>query len=259
MSLDWSEISPIIFRGAGGAAFVLCNAETWTRWHIVAWIFIIVLGLELVSWLVHLFGRVTASRLIDHRGKHLDQLEPLDIAFVVFNKTLTSLFTFQWLCYMRDAPSGTTVNWNIESIGVASFALSISALYVVYDFFYTVFHRVLHQRWIYRYVHKHHHRQKAPSRGNTDAVNVHPVEFIGGEYNHLLALHLVASYIMPVHAAAAMIFLVAGGFIASLNHTRYDIRAPFMPWLYQVSKQAAKSSCSSSTQFLRSSLSTDNR
>lgn len=58
-------------------------------------------------------------------------------------------------------------------------------LYIVYDFFYTIGHRALHHRSVYKYVHKHHHRQRAPSRGNVDAVNVHPFEFVSGEYNHL--------------------------------------------------------------------------
>lgn len=64
-------------------------------------------------------------------------------------------------------------------------AMVLPLLYVVYDLFYTVGHRALHHRSVYKYVHKHHHRQRAPSRGNVDAVNVHPFEFVSGEYNHL--------------------------------------------------------------------------
>jgi sterol desaturase/sphingolipid hydroxylase (fatty acid hydroxylase superfamily) len=67
-----------------------------------------------------------------------------------------------------------------------STAAAFVLLFVVYDFFYTIGHRVLHHRSIYKYIHKHHHRQRAPSRGNVDAVNVHPFEFVSGEYNHLL-------------------------------------------------------------------------
>jgi sterol desaturase/sphingolipid hydroxylase (fatty acid hydroxylase superfamily) len=88
---------------------------------------------------------------------------------------------------------------------------------------YTLFHGALHIKSIYGYIHKHHHRQKAPSRGNVDAVNVHPIEYILGEFNHLLALHLVSTYICNIHIAAAMFFLAFGGYLAGLNHTRHDI------------------------------------
>jgi sterol desaturase/sphingolipid hydroxylase (fatty acid hydroxylase superfamily) len=81
-----------------------------------------------------------------------------------------------------------------------------------------LFHRALHHRSIYHLVHKHHHKQKAPSRGNTDAINVHPFEFVSGEYLHLLCIWLV-----PCHVASAVTFVVAGGIFASLNHTRYDV------------------------------------
>jgi hypothetical protein len=59
------------------------------------------------------------------------------------------------------------------------------------------------------------------ARGNTDAVNVHPFEYICGEYNHLLAVMLV-----PCHAAAALAFVVVGGVLASLNHTRFEVPSP---------------------------------
>jgi sterol desaturase/sphingolipid hydroxylase (fatty acid hydroxylase superfamily) len=83
---------------------------------------------------------------------------------------------------------------------------------------YTLFHRALHHRAVYACVHKHHHKQKAPSRGNLDAINVHPLEFICGEY-----LHLACVYAVPCHAYAAAVFLAAGGVFASLNHTRFDV------------------------------------
>jgi hypothetical protein len=123
--------------------------------------------------------------------------------------------------------------------------------------------------------------QKAPSRGNADAVNVHPFEFLSGcvteiqrplhstevsynacsrcslaatvsppptssntkttsrEYNHLLAIHLVAQ-VLPLHALTVLVFIVLGGFLASLNHTRFDIKAPgALDLLYQVRFAAA--------------------
>ena len=85
---------------------------------------------------------------------------------------------------------------------------------------------------MYKLVHKHHHRQHAPSRGNTDAINVHPFEFVVGEYIHLLAVYLVGTALGRLHVAAVLAFIVAGGVCASLNHTRLDVA---LPWrLYEV-------------------------
>jgi sterol desaturase/sphingolipid hydroxylase (fatty acid hydroxylase superfamily) len=79
-------------------------------------------------------------------------------------------------------------------------------------------------------VHKHHHFQKAPSRANIDAVNVHPIEFFLGEFNHLLALHLVVKGMplvgfhgMDISWLGAALFIGIGGVLAGLNHTRYDV------------------------------------
>jgi hypothetical protein len=49
---------------------------------------------------------------------------------------------------------------------------------------------------------------------NSDAVNVHPFEFLCGEYNHLAALMVVSCWITPVHVGTAVVFIVAGGFMA---------------------------------------------
>jgi sterol desaturase/sphingolipid hydroxylase (fatty acid hydroxylase superfamily) len=106
-------------------------------------------------------------------------------------------------------------------------------LYVVYDFFYTIFHGVLHIPVVYGAIHKHHHKQMAPSRGYLDASNVHPFEFVCGEYNHLLAIFIVSA-ITGAHAYAVIAFIILDGIWAPLNHTRYDValrmRLPFDLW-----------------------------
>ena len=88
--------------------------------------------------------------------------------------------------------------------------------------------------------------QVVPTRGTTDAINVHPVEFLMGEWNHLLAVHVTCNYIVRVartaatpgprrhacaslvqvscHVLAVLLFLASGGLLASLNHTRHDVR-----------------------------------
>merc|ERR1719181_780634 len=122
------------------------------------------------------------------------------------------------------------VLWKLEQATLLNTLLPLPPFFVVYDAFYAPFHRALHHGAIYAYVHKHPHRQVVPTRGNTDAINVHPFEFLMGEYNHVLTIFLVSRYLMPVHAIACVLFLVVGGCLATLNHTRLDcafLRIPF--------------------------------
>lgn len=245
-------LGDFLVKGAGGAAFVLHNAETWQWWHFLALTSIILLGLELLAALVHMFGRASGAPMIRSRGKHLDELEPLDRIFVAFNRCTTAIFTYHVIQFLWYAPWGGRVSWDISALDILNGPGAFVALYVVYDLFYTVFHRILHLRGIYRYIHKHHHRQKAPTRGNVDAVNVHPFEFVSGEYNHLLALYLVSKLVVPVHVITAGAFIVIGGFLASLNHTRFDVR---IPGVYEVSTQVTVSSAINADLFeLLSSL-----
>lgn len=67
------------------------------------------------------------------------------------------------------------------------------------------------------------------SRANHDAINVHPLEFFLGEYNHLLAVYLCCHHFnLQVHALSTVLFLGIGGVLAGWNHTRFDIEfAPF--------------------------------
>jgi sterol desaturase/sphingolipid hydroxylase (fatty acid hydroxylase superfamily) len=120
--------------------------------------------------------------------------------------------------------------WELEDLSFVNTILPIPVLFITYDFFYTLLHWFLHVKAIYAFVHKHHHHQKAPSRANIDAVNVHPLEFFLGEFNHVLALHfvvrgmpLVEYHGMDVSWAGAALFIGMGGVLAGLNHTRYDV------------------------------------
>lgn len=107
---------------------------------------------------------------------------PQPRAGITFSRCLTLLFVYHLLsyCYNTGAATGQVV-WEPESATALNTVGSVVALFVVYDFFYTPFHLALHHPSVYWLVHKHHHRQKAPSRGNTDGINVHPFEFFTGE------------------------------------------------------------------------------
>lgn len=45
----------------------------------------------------------------------------------------------------------------------------------------------------------------------------------------------MAQFLPSLHALTVLVFIVLGGFLASLNHTRFDIKAPgVLDLLYQV-------------------------
>ena len=161
------------------------------------------------------------------RGKHLDEFASIDRQFIVFSQLAIVVMTFHYLQFMLTSPN---VLWKLEELTVANVCVALPLFFVIYDAFYAPFHRALHHHRVYAFVHKHHHRQVVPTRGNTDAINVHPFEFIMGEYNHVLAVYLVSRFVLPVHALSCVLFLVFGGALATLNHTRLDcnfLRIPF--------------------------------
>jgi len=171
-----------------------------------------------------LIGKLVSGR-IKRGGGHLDEFGTQDIAFIVFNRCTTPLLTYGMLWYSWNHPE--QVEWDVNKITVLNTVVSFLGFLVVYDFIYTCFHRLLHVRALYPWVHKHHHKQHAPTRGNTDAVNVHPFEFFAGEMLHLLCIAVV-----PSHCLTVFLFLVYGGIMASLNHTRIDFAIP--PRFYDV-------------------------
>lgn len=158
------------------------------------------------------------SPLPHNPKQHLDVLDSRDRLFITINKLLTVIFVHNLLYAAWFLPR---VAWAPSQIGLTNTAGSMVGFFVLYDFFYASFHRMLHARWIYKYVHKHHHRQISPTRGNYDAINVHPFEFLVGEYLHLLVVVLV-----PSHVVAIVAFVLLGGILASLNHTRLGFSIP---------------------------------
>lgn len=199
------------------------DLAAWGWRHFLVETVVVLFGMELIGYVACEVPQWFGSGKIEVRGKHLDSLDKTDIAFIAFNRLLTVMFTYHmiWFCTSPDSH----VVMDLEGITLLNTVVALPALYVVYDLFYSLFHMALHHRSIYAYVHKHHHKQKAPSRGNTDAVNVHPFEFGVGEYLHLLAVAIV-----PCHVVTVFIMILVGGILASLNHTRNDIGLPSIMW-----------------------------
>lgn len=200
------------------------DASHWSWYHYVMFSAAFSSGWELLAFLVvHVPTFFSGVGRINIRGKHLDALDTKDITFVVFNRLVSSVFIYHFFQFLyHGGASSGHVEWDLDKLTALNTIVAMPAFFVVYDFFYCFFHMALHHRSIYALIHKHHHRQIAPSRGNSDAINVHPFEFLSGEY-----LHLLAVYIVPCHVVTAISFLVFGGVLAQLNHTRYDINFPF--------------------------------
>ena len=141
--------------------------------------------------------------------------------FIAISKLQTGPFVYFLLQYALSEPN---LLWSLHEMSWMNVLLPIPVFFIVFDLFYTTLHWALHIKAIYGFIHKHHHTQKAPSRANEDAINVHPIEYFLGEYNHLWSLYLCCHVLnMPVHVSAVGTCLGIGAVLAGWNHTRYDI------------------------------------
>jgi sterol desaturase/sphingolipid hydroxylase (fatty acid hydroxylase superfamily) len=198
---------------------------------------------------VPLIGLIV-NRTIPDGAPRKQTLTLKDHIFVNFNRVCT--FFFMWClvqCSCSDkyfaADLDSLLGGSTKSNSAADMAIGIAkqlaffaavwmpASILVYDFTYTIFHRVLHYNWLYPYIHKHHHLQYCPYRGNVDAINVHPFEYLVGEFNHLFTQAFVsiacqrALGVKP-HNLFVLLYIVIAGILSTVNHTRIDLRIPFV-------------------------------
>lgn len=199
----------------------------------VAFLFIIFVGFEFYNHVViPSIGCLVRSRIPVH-VKPLEKLTLLDKVYIFLAKAVTALFVFHTYKFtVATDISRISLDFNKDAVTKALqvFPFHLFALIMIYDFFYTLFHWALHWAPIYPLVHKHHHRQMSPFRGNSDAINDHPFEYISGEYLHLFSLFLLTRFVpaQQVHAITVVLFIFVGGTLASLNHTRINFHIPFM-------------------------------
>lgn len=180
---------------------------------------VIIAGFDLMNRLVSPIGDLFC-KTIPVRGKHLDSLSTTDIIYISFNKAALVPFVYFNLKLMYHEQNAV---WSLQKCSVNNILLPIPIIFIVYDFFYTLLHWFLHIKGIYEHFHKHHHHQKAPSRATIDAVNVHPIEFFLGEYNHLLAIFISTRILgLQFHIVGLLIYLILSFVMAALNHTRFD-------------------------------------
>lgn len=194
---------------------------------------IIFLGFEFYSRVMTpLVGLVVRSRIPVY-VKPLEKLSVKDNIYIFLAKVATAYFvehTYRFT--VATEVSHISLDFSQESVlrALCWFPLHLFALIMIYDFFYTLFHWALHWPPIYPLIHKHHHRQMSPFRGNSDAINDAPLEYVSGEYLHLFAVFLLTRMLPPMHlhAISVILFIFIGGTLASLNHTRINFHIPYM-------------------------------
>jgi sterol desaturase/sphingolipid hydroxylase (fatty acid hydroxylase superfamily) len=194
---------------------------------------VIYLGFFLYDYvIVPIIGSTVAQRLPEKAKKH--QLQTIDHLFINFNKIVSILFVYHCYLFATAAMNADFTDVDAMLADITRFPLTFPLTVIIYDFFYTIMHWALHIPAVYPLVHKHHHRQLVPFRGNIDAINVHPIEYVLGEYNHLFAIFLVTRLLaaagseMPMHAVSFLLYVAIAGALSSLNHTRLDINIPYL-------------------------------
>lgn len=189
-------------------------------WQCVFFASSVLINIEGLSFGIPLFFSLLPSR-IPPGGKPLYNRLPIDFFYIAWNKCMTIMYTYHLLRFVWTNPQH--IKFHLSEISVTNTIISLLGFFLLYDIFYYSFHRLLHVRSIYGYIHKHHHKQICPIRGHDDAVNTHPFEYLIGMYIHLLVVYLI-----PSHAITVFLFLVTGGLMSSLNHTRYDVHLGFI-------------------------------
>jgi len=153
----------------------------------------------------------------------LDELTKKDKMFLLWNKISNGPFVLVAFLYINWDPNFL---WEPKDMTWMNILVPFPVFFIVYDFFYTLGHMFLHQKGIYALIHKHHHRQQAPSRGSTDALNVHPLEYAFGQYSAILTMFLMCRF-MQMHLVCGNLIMFATNAASCFNHQRYDIKIPF--------------------------------
>jgi len=219
------ESDSTMWTGWLADASTMLDPSGWSLAEKLLFCAVIIIAMEILQFITAHLGAWLRLDTIPVRGKHLDEFSSTDHVFVTISKIQTGPFVYFLLSYWM---SEQNILWSLQDATLANVILPVPLMFIVFDFFYTIMHWALHIKAVYGFIHKHHHHQKAPSRAVVDAVNVHPVEFILGEYNHLWTMYLIATCLeMPIHILGALIFVASGGILAGLNHTRYDVEIKF--------------------------------
>lgn len=209
----------LFYRFAGFVTYIVAqNHWSWAMY--LMWTATIVLAMELISLLACLVAASATARRLADQGPRLKRLEPVDWLYILHGKFAVSIFTYYFAREVFQDTENLVLDAPWETLWHCAI-LPYFLLFLVYDLFYMPLHYLLHNRWIYGWIHKHHHRQKAPFRGNLDAINVHPIELWLGESLYLVAFKVfVWLYPWPIHLSSVLLFLITAAILSALNHTR---------------------------------------
>jgi sterol desaturase/sphingolipid hydroxylase (fatty acid hydroxylase superfamily) len=220
------------------------DVDSWSFFpHYLAFTMLLIPSMQLQN---HITGRVRAIWCggrpfrypeIAFKAKEYkdSELTFVDHAYVFINCILTAPYIVWTVKHLRATDA---IEWSWRPSLLLG-PLQFFALFALYDAIYVPFHRALHTPTLYPWIHKHHHRQASPFRGTWDGINTHPLEFLFGSNLHLWSImlleglmHLMSSHVSElipsqVHCVPVFLFLLASGFEASLNHTRWGVRIPF--------------------------------
>merc|ERR1712085_104283 len=114
------------------------------KWNILDHIFfgvVVLMALELLNVLVKyggrknlFFGNASNTKQIPVRGKHLDNLRPIDYLFISMNKAATPPFVYFLMRYLY-FEDNNVVSWSLHSLTLMNTIVPLPFIYVIYDFF----------------------------------------------------------------------------------------------------------------------------
>jgi len=111
----------------------LWDYSSWPFWFAVAFATIIAIGVEILAFIV--LNAFAFAPPIAIKGKHLDVLEPIDTAFICFNRVSMIPFMYHAIQVVYYTPS---ILLRPEDATLMNTFGSLVAFFVFYDFFYHV-------------------------------------------------------------------------------------------------------------------------
>jgi len=174
---------------------------------------------DLVNWIVGLYKPAP----LPMKSNYKHERSTTDWVYLNINKFLSIPLMWHMINCCIVFP---WVETSFAKITIWNTLVPLVLLPMLSDLPYYFFHRALHSKLLYQAIHKHHHLQITPTRGLVDAQNTHPFEYFGGAYCNIFAYWAVPQ----THCVAIILNMVLNSIMSALNHTRNDIRFPFLLW-----------------------------
>lgn len=115
-----------------------------------------------------------------------------------------------------DGAGLTLIYTEVEKFGWLYFFASVGIYMVIHDTYFYWTHRWMHSRLLFKWVHRVHHDSRTPTA--LAAFSFHPLEAV----IEAGALPLLV-FLVPIHPAAFLIYLMVMTVISVINHIGYEI------------------------------------